>query len=46
MTGIWLWRRPARRRWHRVSVFVWLTAVLAATGSGLWIFTLATLKTG
>lgn len=46
LTGIWLWRRPQARVWHRIAVWLWLLGVLAATGTGLWIFTLATPKVG
>lgn len=45
LTGLWLWRTEKARLWHRVSVFVWLAAVLTATGTGLWMFALGTLKT-
>ena len=44
-TGIWLWRKPAARRWHRNCVLIWLLTVLLATGTGFWMFALATLKT-
>jgi len=44
-TGIWLWRNEKARMWHRVSVFLWLASVLTATGTGLWMFALGTLKT-
>ncbi len=43
-TGIWLWRNPRARFWHRLAVWLWLLSVLAATGTGLWIFGLATAK--
>ena len=45
-TGIWLWRNPRARSWHRLAVWLWLISVLTATGTGLWIFDLATPKTG
>jgi hypothetical protein len=45
-TGVWLWRRPAARLWHLGTVVVWLVAVLAATGTGLWMFSQGTLKGG
>jgi hypothetical protein len=38
VTGIWLWRQERARIWHRIAVLVWLVAVLAATGTGLWMF--------
>lgn len=37
-TGIWLWRSERARRWHRAAVYLWLAAVLAATGTGIWMF--------
>jgi hypothetical protein len=43
-TGVWLWRRPAARRWHRLAVWIWLASVLAATGTGLWMFAQGTAK--
>lgn len=44
VTGVWLWRRPRARRAHQVAVYVWLVSVLAATGTGLWMFTQGTPK--
>lgn len=44
VTGIWLWRQPRARRWHKLAVYVWLLAVLTATGTGLWMFSQGTLK--
>ena len=38
VTGIWLWRSEKARRWHKVAVWIWLASVLAATGTGLWMF--------
>lgn len=46
VTGLWLWRRPKARLWHRAAVIVWLISVLTATATGLWVFTLGTLKVG
>jgi hypothetical protein len=37
-TGIWLWRRPAARRWHRIAVWTFLAAAVVATGTGIWLF--------
>lgn len=37
-TGLWLWRDERARRWHLGCVIVWLVSVLAATGTGLWMF--------
>lgn len=37
-TGVWLWKRPAARRWHRLAVFVFLGGAVIATGTGLWMF--------
>jgi hypothetical protein len=45
-TGVWLWRRPNARVWHRAAVLVWLVAVLVATGTGLWMFANGTTKAG
>lgn len=45
-TGIWLWRRPAARVWHRAAVWVWIVSVLVATGTGLWMFGQGTLRDG
>ena len=45
-TGLWLWRDPRARRWHRAAVLVWLASVLAATGTGLWMFSLGTARVG
>lgn len=44
LTGIWLWCSERARIWHRVSVYLWVVAVLTATGSGLWMFSTGTLK--
>ena len=46
VTGIWLWRRPRARVWHRAAVLVWLVSVLVATGTGLWMFAQGTLRAG
>lgn len=43
-TGLWYWRRPAARRWHRTAVYVWLASVVLATSTGLWMFCSGTLK--
>jgi hypothetical protein len=45
-TGVWLWRDPRARRWHRTAVLVWLVSVLAATSTGLWLFAQGTAKVG
>ncbi|MCB9877283.1 MAG: hypothetical protein H6835_06735 [Planctomycetes bacterium] len=45
LTGVWLWKKPKARLWHQIAVYVWLAAVLTATGTGLWMFGLGTLKT-
>lgn len=45
VTGLWLWRSPRARRWHRLSVWVWLASVLIATGTGFWMFSTGTLRT-
>ncbi|MEQ1631570.1 MAG: hypothetical protein ABL997_04300 [Planctomycetota bacterium] len=44
LSGIWLWRRPAVRRLHRYSVFAFVVATLVATGTGIWMFSGATLR--
>ena len=46
VTGIWLWRSERARVWHRAAVVLWLVSVLAATGTGLWMFGLGELKAG
>ncbi len=46
VTGVWLWRRPSARVWHRIAVLVWLVSVLVATGTGLWMFRQGTLRAG
>ena len=45
-TGLWLWRDPRARVWHRVAVLLWLAIVLTATGTGLWMFSQGTLRAG
>lgn len=37
-TGIWYWRSPRARNFHRAAVAVWLVSVLVATCTGLWMF--------
>ena len=44
ITGIWLWRAPRARLWHRIAVIVWIVGVLIATGTGLWMFSHGTAK--
>lgn len=46
LTGLWLWRSERARLWHRIAVIVWLVGVLTATGTGLWMFSLGTTRTG
>lgn len=46
VTGLWLWRTEKARLWHKVAVYVWLLAVLTATGTGLWMFSHGTPKVG
>lgn len=46
LTGVWLWRDPRARLWHRVAVLLWLAIVLTATGTGLWMFSQGTLRAG
>ena len=45
-TGILLARSEKARIYHRVAVVLWLVSVLAATGTGLWMFSLGELKAG
>ncbi|MBK8977829.1 MAG: hypothetical protein IPM29_18120 [Planctomycetes bacterium] len=42
VTGLWSARRPAVRRWHGRAVALFLLAVVVATGTGLWVFSMAT----
>ncbi len=42
VTGLVLIRRPGWRRAHRVCVLLFLTGVLVATGTGIWVFSLST----
>ena len=44
VTGLWLWKQPRARSWHKLAVYVWLLAVLTATGTGLWMFSHGTPK--
>jgi hypothetical protein len=44
LTGIWLWRSPAARLWHRLAVWTFVVLALTATGTGIWLFGYATLK--
>ena len=46
VTGIWLARSERARTFHRAAVVLWLVSVLAATGTGLWMFGLGELKAG
>lgn len=41
-SGIALFRSPAWRPVHRVCVTLFMVAALAATGTGIWVFTLST----
>jgi glucan phosphoethanolaminetransferase (alkaline phosphatase superfamily) len=41
VTGIWLFRRPAARAWHRLAVFLFVVVAVTATGTGIWLFTRA-----
>lgn len=44
LTGLWLWRNPRARLWHRLAVVVFVVAALLATGTGLWLFQQGTAK--
>ncbi|MBL8748483.1 MAG: DUF4149 domain-containing protein [Planctomycetes bacterium] len=46
LTGVALWRTEKARRWHKAAVLVWLVSVLAATGTGIWMFSHGAVKTG
>lgn len=37
-TGVWLLFSERARGWHKASVWIWLVAVLLATGTGFWMF--------
>jgi len=43
-TGIWLWRQPRARRWHRLAVWTFVVLTVVATCTGIWLFGRATLK--
>ena len=45
-TGVWYWRSAKARLWHRAAVILWLVAVLTATATGLWLFSVGTPKLG
>jgi hypothetical protein len=38
LTGIWLWRSESGRLWHKLAVWWFVLAALAATGTGLWMY--------
>lgn len=42
VSGVWLVFRPGLRRLHQVAVGLFVLAAVIATGTGLWIFSLAT----
>ena len=46
VTGVWLWRDPRARVWHRAAVLLWLAMVLTATGTGLWMFSHGIVRAG
>ncbi len=46
VTGALHWKGKVTRRAHVVTVGVWLLAVLAALGTGVWMFSGATPKAG
>jgi len=43
-TGVWLWRQPRARRWHRLAVWTFVVLTVVATSTGVWLFSRATLK--
>ena len=44
LTGLWLWRSERARWLHRIAVLLWLVVVLAAVGTGIWMFAHGTLR--
>lgn len=44
VTGLALARNPRWRRWHRSAVIVFALVAVAATGTGIWMFSLSTPK--
>lgn len=46
VTGVMLARWQAIRPWHRLAVVLFVLASLVATGTGIWVWSLATLRTG
>lgn len=46
LTGLWLWKQPGARTAHKIAVYLWLVSVLAATGTGLWMFSQGVLRNG
>lgn len=44
ITGLGLLRRPGWRRAHLLCVALFVAATLTATGTGIWAFSLSTLK--
>ena len=41
-TGIMLWQRPSWRIAHQACVYLFLVVILAAVGTGIWVFSLST----
>jgi len=46
VTGLMLVRWQAMRPWHRLAVVLFVLASLVATGTGIWVWSLATLRPG
>ena len=44
-TGVWLVFNERARLWHKITVAVWLLAVVAATATGVWMFVQGVAKT-
>ncbi|MCY2958181.1 MAG: hypothetical protein NT107_14240 [Planctomycetota bacterium] len=44
LTGLWFLRCPRARLWHRIAVWTFVVTALSATGTGIWLFSYATLK--
>jgi len=45
ITGVWLVFSERARRWHKMSVWIWLLSVVTATGTGIWMFVQGVAKT-
>jgi hypothetical protein len=43
-SGLWLWRTSRGRNLHRISLVLFLVTTAVATGTGIWVFSLSTLR--